>query len=75
MKRIVLFGAGKSAYTLINYMAKQAEENEWVFCIADLNASVWKEEYDVPHVELVDFNLKNESLKNSLIEESDLVIS
>jgi saccharopine dehydrogenase (NAD+, L-glutamate forming) len=75
MKRIVLFGAGKSAYTLINYMAKKAEENEWVFCIADLNASVWKEEYDVPHVELVDFNLKNESLKNSLIEESDLVIS
>ena len=75
MKRIVLFGAGKSAYTLVSYLVKQAEENAWVFTIADLNASAWAKLYKTPSVKLVDFNIENEALKNTLIEQSDLVIS
>lgn len=75
MKRIVLFGAGKSAYTLVQYLAKQAIENAWVFTIADLNALAWQEEFKSSQIELVNFNLDNEALKNKLIEQSDLVIS
>jgi saccharopine dehydrogenase (NADP+, L-glutamate forming) len=75
MKNILLFGAGKSAFTLINYLVQQSSENDWTLTIADLNASSWKKWHNTEKVELIDFNLENEALKNNLIEKSDLVIS
>lgn len=75
MKNILLFGAGKSAFTLIKYLVEEAVENKWSLTIADLNTAPWKKWYNSENVELVDFNLENEALKNSLIEKADLVIS
>ena len=70
-----MFGAGKSAFTLITYLVAQAKENNWTITIADLNALAWKDDFDVKEVELLNFNLDNEVLKDKLIERSDLVIS
>ena len=75
MKNILLFGAGKSAFTLIKYLVEQSTENKWTLSIADLNASSLKKLYTSDQVELIDFNMENEALKNNLIEKSDLVIS
>lgn len=75
MKKIVLFGAGKSAYTLVNYLVKEAEKNNWRITIADMHTAPWEGKFKDEFIELINFNLDNEALKNALIEESDLVIS
>ncbi|MCB0509653.1 MAG: saccharopine dehydrogenase NADP-binding domain-containing protein, partial [Bacteroidetes bacterium] len=75
MKNIVLFGAGKSAFVLINYLIHAATQEDWLITIADLKASSWKHLYDSERLELIDFDLSNEELKASLIQKSDLVIS
>ncbi|MCB9256700.1 MAG: saccharopine dehydrogenase NADP-binding domain-containing protein [Chitinophagales bacterium] len=75
MKNIVLFGAGKSAFVLINYLIHAATQEDWLITIADLKASSWKNLYDSERLELIDFDLSNEELKASLIQKSDLVIS
>jgi saccharopine dehydrogenase-like NADP-dependent oxidoreductase len=75
MKNILLFGAGKSAFTLVKYLVEESLENGWTLTIADLNASSWKKWYDTDQVELLDFNMENDALKNNLIEKSNLVIS
>ncbi len=38
MKRILLFGAGKSATCLIDYLVKELKSNDWylIVCDADL---------------------------------------
>ena len=37
LKKIVLFGAGKSASVLIDYLLGQATENNWKIIVADAN--------------------------------------
>ena len=37
MKRILLFGAGKSATVLIDYLLSHAAEGEWQLMLADAN--------------------------------------
>jgi len=39
-KRILLFGAGKSATVLIDYLKKKSIENQWQFIVADANLAV-----------------------------------
>ena len=75
MKKIVLFGAGKSAYTLVNYLAKEAKAQQWQLTIADINCKPWEGKFSNKIVDLVPFSLDNEALKHALIQESDLVIS
>lgn len=75
MKNILMFGAGKSAFTLVNYLVDQAEENDWTVTIADLNTQAWRAHFSSERVELLDFNLDNEVLRDKLIERADLVIS
>jgi saccharopine dehydrogenase-like NADP-dependent oxidoreductase len=76
MKRISVFGAGRSATALIDYLKEHAESNNWQIniCDADENLAAVKcagNERCIPHK----FNAENITLRNNLIEESDLVIS
>lgn len=75
MKNIVLFGAGKSAFVLIEYLIEQAQLYDWQITIADLSTAKWKSYYDYSFLHLVDFDLNNEVLKDELIQKADLVIS
>ena len=75
MKKILMFGAGKSAYSLVNYILKNAENENWKLTIADLYPENIKSLYNDEKLEVVEFNIENKDLKNRLIENADLVIS
>jgi len=71
-----MFGAGKSAYSLIEYLLINAEENNWQLTIADMfPEAIIKKFPNHKSLETITFSLENEVLKNELIEKADIVIS
>lgn len=73
---IVLFGAGKSASVLIDFLKQKATEKNWKIVIADANEQVAKEK--VGHHDLVmarGISLENETERKALVSEADVVIS
>ncbi len=76
MKNIVLFGAGKSASVLIDYLLRQAAENDWLIIIADANKKLITEKTNYhPRSKPVELDIHNTSLRRELIGEAAIVIS
>ena len=76
MKEILLFGAGKSATVLIQYLIKQAEAYNWKLVVVDQDLSLAKSKIgDAAHATAVSFDIQNREKRMELIEGSDVVIS
>jgi saccharopine dehydrogenase-like NADP-dependent oxidoreductase len=76
MKSIVVFGAGKSATCLIDYLIRICTEKKWILTIGDANAEVIKDKFILsPVVNPVQVNVENSQERNTLIKNADLVIS
>ncbi len=76
MKHILLFGAGKSATVLIDYLKETATRKQWRVTIADVNlAAVQSKVGGHPLVKAVGVSIENETERNVLIKEADVVIS
>ena len=76
MKSIVLFGAGKSATFLIDYLTGICTEKNWIFTIADADVeAIRKKLIPSPFVRPVQVNVENSGERNLLIKNADLVIS
>lgn len=75
MRNILIFGAGKSAYTLIKYILDTANENNWQLIIADMNPQNITSKFISKYLTVVEFSLGDDDLKDSLIKKSDIVIS
>ncbi len=76
MKHIVLFGAGKSATVLIDYLKDTAVEKNWRVTIVDRNITHWQEIFEGhPLVKPVQLSIEQTAERNSLIEQADIVIS
>ena len=76
MRSILLFGAGKSATMLIEYLLDNAKNGNWILTIADSNFDLAKAKiagspYGIP----VSVNVESESSRREVIEKADLVIS
>ena len=76
MNTILLFGAGKSATSLIDYLIKQAAHHTWRIIVADGNLELAQSKsggsvYATP----VQADVKNDEQRNELIEQADIVIS
>ncbi|HUS02555.1 MAG TPA: saccharopine dehydrogenase C-terminal domain-containing protein [Chitinophagaceae bacterium] len=76
MKRILLFGAGKSATCLIDYLAKELKKNDWhlIVCDADL-ALAKKKTGNADNSEAVSINVEDEIERKKLVKRADIVIS
>lgn len=76
MKNILLFGAGKSATSLIEYLSKCCEEFQWsiIVCDANLELALSKTQ-QFPSVKALSINVSNENQRGELIQHSDIVIS
>ena len=76
MKSIVLFGAGKSATCLIDYLTRICTEKNWILTIADADAEALRKKL-IPSafVHAIQVNVENPGERNSLIKRADLVIS
>lgn len=76
MKNIVVFGAGKSATCLIDYLTRICLEKGWNLTIADSDAeNLRKKLVSSPHINPVQLNVENTVERQALIQRADLVIS
>ena len=76
MKNILLFGAGKSASVLIEYLIENAAENNWHVTIADTDIKI-VENKTKKHAATtaIEANINNDIVRKELIKKTDLVIS
>lgn len=72
----MLFGAGKSATVLIDYLAKESRENGWKFIIADADKQqILAKIHGLGFVEAVQLDIKDDEARGKLIERAHIVIS
>ncbi|HVI43315.1 MAG TPA: saccharopine dehydrogenase C-terminal domain-containing protein [Chitinophaga sp.] len=76
MKNILLFGAGKSATSLIDYLLTNAPRQKWHITVADhdlmlIKSKTGKSYYATPAA----IDIKDQAARQQLIEATDLVIS
>lgn len=76
MHKIVLFGAGKSATVLIDYLKQLSTEKQWQVSIADGNLDAVRSKVgEHPYCKAVQVNISNDEQRRALIAEADVVIS
>ena len=76
LKTILLFGAGKSATVLIDYLIVESEKNNWKFIIADANKEqVLAKTNNSPFAEAVEVDITNDDDRAKLIQKAHIVIS
>src|SRR5688572_11761564 len=76
MKQILLFGAGKSATVLIDYLLSHAEKENWTLVVADANLQLAQDKIkDSTYGRAVSFDARDESSRQDYIKQSDIVIS
>jgi len=76
MKQILLFGAGKSATVLINYLLANASGESWILTVADANLEMAQEKLkNSSFGKAVSFDIADDTKRRSFISSSDIVIS
>jgi saccharopine dehydrogenase-like NADP-dependent oxidoreductase len=76
MKKIILFGAGRSARHLVSFLIEGALSGKWHVVVADTNVAHWIEEYgDLEQVEFLSGDASDSEFRHELIAHSSLVIS
>lgn len=76
MKTILLFGAGKSATVLIDYLLEQAPVENWHVQVVDADLSlVTSKTAGSPYATPLSFNIKESSERARYIEQASIVIS
>jgi saccharopine dehydrogenase (NADP+, L-glutamate forming) len=75
-KQILLFGAGKSATVLIDYLKKKSTENNWLLIVADNNLEIVQSKLgNHPNSKAIQINIENELERKQLVVNADIVIS
>jgi len=76
MRRIVVFGAGLSSSVLIDYLLRNAEEQDWFVRVGDMNLKNAQDKVkDHERAEAFEFNVTNEIQRLKEISNADLIIS
>lgn len=76
MKTILLFGAGKSATVLIDYLLENAINENWKIIVADADLKLAQSKTGVSQrATAVSFDIQDETERNKYIRQADIVIS
>ncbi len=76
MKKVLLFGAGKSATVLIDYLISEAIANTWLVMIADVNLEqILTKTNHSNQAKAFQIDIKDELQRSELIQQADIVIS
>ena len=76
MKRLLIFGAGKSATFLIEYLCSVCDENNWKLLVCDADIELAKSKInDCRNAVAISTDVSNDPERKKLIKESDIVIS
>ncbi len=76
MKKILVIGAGRSAYTLIRYLLNESISNDWNVTVADYNLDLAKN-ICLEHINSrpIFFNVNDQQQRENEIKNSDIVVS
>ncbi|HEY4109723.1 saccharopine dehydrogenase C-terminal domain-containing protein [Puia sp.] len=76
MQQILLFGAGKSATSLIRYLVGVTAARNWRLVVADSDLALASSKIgSAPHARAVATNVADQPAREALIKEADIVIS
>ncbi|MDB5223352.1 MAG: Saccharopine dehydrogenase L-glutamate-forming [Chitinophagaceae bacterium] len=76
MKKILLFGAGKSATCLIEYLVKELKKNDWHLLVCDADIDIAKLKVgNAENAEAVSINVEDEMERKKLVQSADIIIS
>ena len=76
MKKVLLFGAGKSATVLIDYLLENAEKENWQLTVVDADLQLARSKIgNSSYGLLLSFDIKSDTERKRNIEQSDIVIS
>ena len=76
LEKILLFGAGKSASVLIDYLLSKSTSHSWKVIIADANKKMIEEKTkNHPNSEAVELDITDEEKRKTLIADASIVIS
>jgi len=76
MKKILILGAGLSTISLIDYLLKNAEENQWEITVGDIDEEMARKKVNGnPFGKHIVFDINNEELAHKSISGCDAVIS
>ena len=76
IKKIILFGAGRSATYLIDYLLKHSVEENWKIILADTNVNAAKIKLNNhPNGEAVPCDIHDTEIRGQLIKSANFVIS
>lgn len=76
MKTILVLGAGQSAPYMIDYLLKQAEENDWFITVGDKDYNLAKQSINRhPRGNAVEFDVTETEMRSTHIKKSDVVIN
>ncbi len=76
MKNILILGAGLSTISLIDYLLKNAEENQWEITVGDIDEEVARKKVNGSQFgKSMKFNIDDEELTHKSIAACDIVIS
>ncbi len=76
MKKILILGAGLSTISLIDYLLKNAEENQWQITLGDIDEKLARKKVNgSPFGEAIVFDIDDEQFARKTINEHDVVIS
>lgn len=76
MQNILIFGAGRSATSLIKYLIEQAQKQGWHVTVADMSLDLAVSKIgDSSHATAIQFDAQDESLRQSLIARAAVVVS
>lgn len=76
MKKILLFGAGKSATVLIDYFLQHAAEQHWSLTVVDADLQQARSKVGTSsYAEAISFDINHAGERESRISQADIVIS
>lgn len=76
MKKILLFGAGKSASCLIDYLVKELSKNDWHLIVCDADLALAKSKTGrAENADAVSINVEDGDKREDMVRSADIVIS
>jgi len=76
MQQLLLFGAGKSATSLIRYLIDVSAGRDWRLIVAESNLALAESKIgNAPHARAVQVDVANEDERNALVSQAEIVIS
>lgn len=76
MKKILIFGAGRSATILIRYMLEEAKPNNWSVTVADADMILAEEKVNGhPNGQAIKLNISSRKRRMEAINAADVVVS